>query len=75
MVLEFYMNKFKAGDLCILEKDPFIFKGIIIQANSTVEIKEKNEDGTYTVIYIDKEGFSHDLPSISAEDLKLSSNN
>ncbi len=65
------MSKIESGRVCILNEPTFIFKGVIIQANSQVQIKEYCQDGTYTVIYTDKEGMPNEIPNILESKLTL----
>ena len=63
------MINIEIGENYTLMRPPFILKGVIVQHHSLVQVKEKNPDGTYTVIYTDKEGYKHDLVDIKADEL------
>ena len=63
------------GKVYTLTRPPFILKGVIVQYRSSVEVKSKNKDMTYTVIYTDKEGYSHDLKGIKEEELEPQDSN
>jgi hypothetical protein len=58
----------KIGDRVKIVKQTFLHNGIFVHSKSTVEIKEIN-DSTVVGIYIDKEGFPHDI-SFSIADLE-----
>ncbi len=65
------MNKIKIGDQCTLLRGSFLLKGVIVQHHATVEVSLENSNGTYSVIYIDKEGYSHTIADIKPEELSL----
>ena len=58
------------GKSYILNRPPFILKGVIVQYRSIVQVSSKDRDGRYTVIYTDKEGYSHELNDIKKEELE-----
>ncbi len=64
------MKNIEIGKNYILKRPSFLLKGVIVQQNSTVEVKRSDDDHTYTVIYIDKEGFSHEILNIKPEELE-----
>lgn len=52
-----------------LDKPIHIFEGVIINPMSPVEVATENDDGTYNVIYMDKENMPHTMTSIKKEEL------
>ena len=66
------MTDIQTGKSYTLLRSAFILKGVIIQHHSTVEVISQNSDNeTYTVRYIDKEGYQHTLENIKTEELSL----
>ena len=64
------MNKIEKGESCKLLRPSFLLKGVIVQHHSIVEVNSRNPDGTYTVLYTDKEGYQHELTEIQPEELE-----
>lgn len=58
---------FSVGQMCKLNKPPHIFEGIIIMPGQSVQIQKINEDGTYDLLFYDKEQMPHTMPSVSGE--------
>lgn len=63
------MAKYQLGDRVNLNRKPHIFEGVIIMPSSPVEIEKVNPDGTYDVIYMDRENMPHTMTSIPETDL------
>ncbi len=53
----------------ILDRYPFLLRGVIVQYKSLVKVKCKESTGFYTVIYKDKEGFDHEISNIEPHEL------
>ena len=64
------MKDIEIGKTYILKRPSFLLKGVIVQQNSKVEVKKSDDDHTYSVNYIDKEGFSHEISNIKSEELE-----
>lgn len=63
------MSDFKIGDHCRLNKPPHIIEGVIIMPGSPVQIHSIEENGTYSVLYLDKEQMPHILKEIQPSEL------
>ena len=48
----------------------FLLKGVFVLQNSKVEPQEVNDDGTYKILYIDREGFQQIIEDAKAEELE-----
>jgi hypothetical protein len=60
----------KKGDKAKLKRNTFLFNGIFVHYNSTVEIGEIKDD-TIDIIYNDKEGFPHIISNIKPSELEI----
>ena len=63
------MADHQIGEIYTLERMPFLLKGVIVQHNSKVKLLNINEDNQCTVLYTDKEGYTHEIENVKLEEL------
>lgn len=61
---------FQPGDKVKIRKAPHIFEGVIIMPGSPAEIAKINDDGTYELLYYDREMMPHTMPNIRADEIE-----
>ncbi len=64
------MATFQTGDKVKITKPPHIFEGVIIMPGSPAEIKDVNPDGSYNLLYYDREMMPHTMPNISETEIQ-----
>ena len=64
------MAALNPGDKVKLQKPPHIFEGVIIMPGAPAEIKEVNPDGTYNLLYYDREMMPHTMPNIAEHEIQ-----
>lgn len=64
------MAQFDPGDKVKIRKPPHIFEGVIIMPGSPAEISEVNADGTYNLLYHDREMMPHTMKNIKADEIE-----
>ena len=64
------MAAFVPGEKVKINKPPHIFEGVIIMPGSPAEIKAVNADGTYDLLYYDREMMPHTMPGISGNEIQ-----
>lgn len=64
------MAAFAPGDKVKITKPPHIFEGVIIMPGSPAEIKTVNDDGTFDLLYYDREMMPHTMPKIRANEIE-----
>jgi len=63
------MPEYVKGQKIKLNKPAHIFNGVIIMPGVLVEVIKKNSDGTYDLLYHDREMNPHTMKNISAGEL------
>lgn len=63
------MAAFALGDKVQINKAPHIFEGVIIMPGSPAEIKAVNADGSYDLLYHDREMMPHTMPGIRENEI------
>ena len=63
------MAEIEPGKSYKLTKPTFLYQGVLINQNSVVDVKSIDEDGTCTILYLDRENLPHDIPGIRVDDL------
>ncbi|MBL8033360.1 MAG: hypothetical protein JNJ69_06660 [Leptospiraceae bacterium] len=64
------MAAFATGDKVKINKPPHIFEGVIIMPGAPAEIKTINADGSYDLLYYDREMMPHTMPGIKASEIE-----
>lgn len=64
------MAAFQIGDKVKIAKPPHIFEGVIIMPGAPAEIKEVNPDGSYQLLYYDREMMPHTMPNIAENEIQ-----
>lgn len=64
------MAQFNPGDKVKIRKPPHIFEGVIIMPGSPAEVSEVHGDGTYSLLYHDREMMPHTMPGIKADEIE-----
>lgn len=64
------MAQFSPGDKVKIKKPPHIFEGVIIMPGACAEIAEVHEDGTFSLLYYDREMMPHTMPGIQADEIE-----
>ncbi|MCX7633340.1 MAG: hypothetical protein N2Z22_08420 [Turneriella sp.] len=63
------MAQFAVGDKVKINKPPHIFEGVIIMPGAMAEIAAVHDDGTYTLLYYDREMMPHRMPGIQEHEI------
>ncbi len=64
------MAAFAPGDKVKITKPPHIFEGVIIMPGSPAEIKTVNADGSYDLLYYDREMMPHTMPGFKTSEIE-----
>jgi hypothetical protein len=62
--------QYKPGDKVKIRKPPHIFEGVIIMPGALAEIAEVHNDGTFSLLYYDREMMPHTMHGIKAEEIE-----
>ncbi|MCS6983533.1 MAG: hypothetical protein NZM25_00200 [Leptospiraceae bacterium] len=60
---------FREGEQALLNKPPHIVEGVIVMPGTRVTITKIHEDGTYDVLFYDREQMPHTIHAVRPEDL------
>ena len=58
------------GDKVRIIKPPHIFEGVIIMPGSPAEIQAVNADGSYDLLYYDREMMPHTMPGYTTNEIE-----
>lgn len=64
------MSQFSVGQKVQLTKPPHIFEGVIIMPGAPAEIKDLNPDGTFNLLYHDREMMPHTMLHMKETEIK-----
>ena len=63
------MSEINIDEIYTLARMPFLLRGVIVQHNSKVKVLRQSSDGSYVVLYTDREGYTHEIENIKKEEL------
>lgn len=64
------MAAFAPGAKVKIVKPPHIFEGVIIMPGSAAEIKAVNANGSFDLLYFDREMMPHTMPNVLATEIE-----